>query len=69
MPTAFRGTGCGISLAFGRIASLSSPFIATFADLSTSVPIWVLVALYGLIAIIALSLPFEPKDFSEEERY
>ncbi|KAF5013019.1 hypothetical protein FDECE_966 [Fusarium decemcellulare] len=69
MPTAYRGTGCGLALAAGRIASLSAPFIATFGDLSTSVPIWVLVGLYGVIAAIASVLPFEPKNFTEEERY
>ncbi|KAI0170360.1 sugar transporter [Pestalotiopsis sp. NC0098] len=69
MPTAYRGTGCGLTLAFGRIASLSAPFIATYGDLSTSVPIWVLVGVYGLIAIVAACLPFEPKHFKEEDRF
>lgn len=65
MPTAARGTGCGISLACGRIASLSSPFIAAYGDLSSSVPLWVLVGVYGLIAAVALSLPFESQSFLE----
>ncbi|KAF4465711.1 sugar transporter [Fusarium albosuccineum] len=69
MPTAFRGTGCGVALAFGRIASLSSPFIAAFGDLTTTTPIWVLVGLYGVIAAVAACLPFEPKHFSEEDRH
>ncbi|KAJ3512678.1 hypothetical protein NM208_g15290 [Fusarium decemcellulare] len=69
MPTAFRGTGCGVALAFGRIASLSSTFIAAFGDLTTTTPIWVLVGLYGVIAAVAACPPFEPKHFSEEDRH
>ncbi|OAL43411.1 sugar transporter [Pyrenochaeta sp. DS3sAY3a] len=66
LPTAHRGSGCGLTLALGRIASLSSPFIATFSDLNTSAPIWVCLGLYVVIAITALCLPYEPKHFSEE---
>ena len=67
MPTASRGTGCGTAVAAGRIVSLSSPIIATFANLNTPVPIWICVALYIVIALVALSLPFEPRHFNEGE--
>lgn len=69
MPTAIRGTGAGFVVACGRVASLSSPFIATFADLTSSVPIWVCLGIYVLIACIALVLPFEPRNFEGEERF
>lgn len=68
LPTAHRGTGCGLTLAAGRLASLSSPFIATYADLNTSAPIWVCLALYVTIACIAVILPYEPKNFSEDDQ-
>lgn len=67
-PTANRGTGAGLALGLGRIASLSSPFIATFGDLTSGVPIWVLVGIYGLIALVACILPFEPQKFTAAER-
>ncbi|KAE8319427.1 major facilitator superfamily domain-containing protein [Aspergillus transmontanensis] len=62
MPDAYRGIGCGLTLACGRIASLSAPFIATFGDVTTSVPIWVCCAFFGVIGIVSLVLPFEPGD-------
>lgn len=68
MPTAHRGTGCGLTLATGRIASLSSPFIATYANLNTSAPIWVCLGLYVVIASVSLVLPFEPKNFSFDDQ-
>lgn len=68
MPTAHRGTGCGLTLALARLASLSSPFIATYADLDTSAPIWVCLGLYVFIAATALCLPFEPKHMQEEQQ-
>lgn len=61
MPTGSRGTGCGIAFASGRLASLSAPFIATFGDLTTSVPLWIVVGLYGFIGLVALALPLEPE--------
>ncbi|CEJ91097.1 hypothetical protein VHEMI06834 [[Torrubiella] hemipterigena] len=68
MPTAHRSTGCGLTLEEGRIASLSSPFIATFANLNMGTPIWVCLGLYVVIAAVALSLPFEPKRFSVDDQ-
>ncbi|KAE8379865.1 major facilitator superfamily domain-containing protein [Aspergillus bertholletiae] len=54
---------CGLTLACGRIAPLSAPFIATFGDVTTSVPIWVCCAFFMLIGIVSLVLPFEPGHF------
>jgi hypothetical protein len=34
--------------------------IATFADTTTSVPVYLCAALFGIMAIIAASFPFEP---------
>ncbi len=68
MPTAHRGTGSGLAMACGRVAFLASPFIGTFADLKTAVPMWICVGLYIAIAAVALLLPFEPRHFREEER-
>ncbi|KIW91693.1 uncharacterized protein Z519_07661 [Cladophialophora bantiana CBS 173.52] len=67
MPLSHRGTGCGLAMACGRLASISSPLIATYADTSTSAPIWVCCALYFAMAAVALTLPFEPEHYDREE--
>ena len=54
-------------MACGRLASISSPLIATYADTSTSAPIWVCCALYFAMAAVALTLPFEPEHYDREE--
>lgn len=40
---------------------LKAPIIALYADLSTSVPIYVAGALFLVSGLIALLLPFEPR--------
>ncbi|KAH8592347.1 putative sugar transporter [Bisporella sp. PMI_857] len=65
MPTAHRGTGCGLAMACGRLASLAAPFIGTFGDVTSSVPIWVCMALYFVMAGVALMLPYESKTYDD----
>ncbi|KAH8702349.1 major facilitator superfamily domain-containing protein [Talaromyces proteolyticus] len=74
-PTVFktehRAIACGLLLACGRLTSLSSPFIATYVDVTSPVPLWISCAFYVAIGIIALALPFEPSklnDLSTEEQ-
>lgn len=62
MPDKYRAIGCGLTLASGRVASLTSPFIATWGDVSSSVPIFVCCGLFVAIGIVSLILPFEPQD-------
>ena len=47
----------------GRAASLSAPFIATFADVTTSAPIWVSCGCYIIIGSLALVLPVDTVPF------
>ncbi|KAF4450530.1 hypothetical protein F53441_6385 [Fusarium austroafricanum] len=54
-----RGLGTGILMAIGRMASLSAPFIATFADVTTSAPIWVACACFLTIGLVAMILPVD----------
>ncbi|KAG8944727.1 hypothetical protein FRC04_001580 [Tulasnella sp. 424] len=56
-----RGTGNGIASTTNRIFGVMAPIIALYADLTTSVPIWVAGALFLLCGIIALLLPLEPR--------
>ncbi|KAF8603132.1 MFS general substrate transporter [Ceratobasidium sp. AG-I] len=60
-PTKDRGTGNGIAATANRIFGIMAPIIALYANLATSVPIYVSGALFILAGLIALTLPFEPR--------
>ncbi|KAI0632310.1 MFS general substrate transporter [Trametes polyzona] len=72
-PTKDRGTGNAIVASANRVFGImvralfswplfsQAPIIALYADLSTSVPIWVSGALFLVSGFIALLLPFEPR--------
>ncbi|KAL5318397.1 hypothetical protein ACEPPN_013457 [Leptodophora sp. 'Broadleaf-Isolate-01'] len=60
LPSAHRATGNGIAVACNRIMGILSAVIATYADTSTSVPIYVCAALYIAMAAVAIAFPFEP---------
>ncbi|KAH8111509.1 MFS general substrate transporter [Phellopilus nigrolimitatus] len=56
-----RGTGNGIVATANRIFGVMAPIIALYANLTTSVPIWISGALFLVSGVIALLLPFEPR--------
>lgn len=58
-----RGMGMGLLMATGRMASLSAPFIETFADVTTSAPIWVACACFLAIGLIAMLLPADTRPY------
>ncbi|KAL5495861.1 MFS1_1 [Sanghuangporus weigelae] len=60
-PTKDRGTGNGLVATANRIFGVMAPIIALYADLTTSVPIWIAGALFLVAGLIALLLPFEPR--------
>jgi hypothetical protein len=60
LPSAHRGTGNGIAIGFNRIMGIMSAIIATYADTSTPVPIYLCAALYIVMAGVAAIFPFEP---------
>ena len=60
LPSAHRATGNGIAVACNRIMGILSAIIATYADTTTSVPIYICAALYIAMAAVAISFPFEP---------
>ncbi|KAG4411448.1 hypothetical protein IFR04_015418 [Cadophora malorum] len=60
LPSAHRATGNGIAVACNRIMGILSAVIATYADTTTSVPIYVCAALYIGMAAVAVAFPFEP---------
>ena len=60
-PTKDRGTGNAIVAAANRVFGVMAPIIALYADLTTSVPIYISGALFIVSGLIALFLPFEPR--------
>ncbi|KAG1775527.1 MFS general substrate transporter [Suillus placidus] len=60
-PTKDRGTGNAIVATANRIFGVMAPIIALYANLKTSVPIWVSGAIFIVSGFIALLLPFEPR--------
>ncbi|KAI0918683.1 hypothetical protein AcV5_002606 [Taiwanofungus camphoratus] len=60
-PTKDRGTGNAIVAAANRIFGVFAPIIALYANIATSVPIYVAGALFLVAGLIALLLPFETR--------
>ncbi|KAK3990713.1 major facilitator superfamily domain-containing protein [Cladorrhinum sp. PSN332] len=60
LPSAHRATGNGIAVACNRVMGILSAVIATVADTSTTVPIFICGGLLVALGIIATSFPFEP---------
>jgi MFS family permease len=60
LPSAHRATGNGISVACNRIMGILSAVIATVANTSTSVPIYICAALFIAMAAVSIAFPFEP---------
>ncbi|KAJ7273809.1 MFS general substrate transporter [Mycena rebaudengoi] len=60
-PTKDRGTGNAIVATANRIFGIMAPVVALYADLTTSVPIYISGALFLVSGFIALLLPFESR--------
>ncbi|KAK7059872.1 putative MFS-type transporter PB1E7.08c [Favolaschia claudopus] len=60
-PTKDRGTGNALVASAHRGFGVISPIIALYADLTTSVPIFVAGALLVVVGLLALLLPFESR--------
>lgn len=60
LPSAHRATGNGVAVACARVMGILSAVIATFADTSTPVPIYLCAALFVAMALVSVFFPFEP---------
>ncbi|THG96351.1 hypothetical protein EW026_g5462 [Hermanssonia centrifuga] len=60
-PTKDRGTGNAIVATANRIFGIMAPVIALYANLATSVPIYVAGALFLVAGVVAFLLPFDPR--------
>jgi MFS family permease len=61
LPSAHRGTGTAIAVACNRVMGIVAALVGTYADLSSSVPIYVCAAAFGGLAVISFLFPFEPR--------
>jgi MFS family permease len=60
LPSAHRGTGNGMAVAFNRIMGIISSVVATAGNTATSAPLYVCAALFIGSAIVSVLFPFEP---------
>lgn len=60
-PTKDRGTGNALVAIANRIFGIMAPIIALYADLTTSVPIFVAGGIFVAAGLISILLPFEPR--------
>lgn len=56
-----RGTGVGLAASFNRVLGVFAPVIAMYADLTTSVPIFVSGALFLVSGVLVFFFPYEPR--------
>ena len=61
LPSAHRGTGNGIAVAFNRLMGMVSALIGAFTSTSSSVPIYVCAALLGVAGVLAAFFPLESR--------
>jgi hypothetical protein len=61
LPSAHRCTGNSIIVACNRIMGIVAALIGTYADLTSSVPIYVCAAAFGGLALLSFLFPFEPQ--------
>lgn len=60
-PTKSRGTGNAITAASNRVFGIMAPIVSMFANLQTSVPVYVSGALFIAAGLVAVLLPFESR--------
>jgi hypothetical protein len=61
LPSAHRGTGNALTVACNRIMGIVAALIGTYADLTTSLPIYVCAASFAGLALLSFLFPFEPR--------
>ncbi|KAH9841718.1 MFS general substrate transporter [Rhodofomes roseus] len=60
-PTRDRGTGNALVAAANRITGVAAPIVALYANLATSVPIYVAGAMFIAAGILSFLLPYDPR--------
>lgn len=62
LPSGHRATGNGTAVALNRVMGIMSAIVATYADTSTPVPVYICAALFAVMAAISAIFPYEPQD-------
>ncbi|CAN6650344.1 hypothetical protein TRVA0_024S01244 [Trichomonascus vanleenenianus] len=60
-PARVRGTAVGLAASANRVLGVFAPIIAKFANLTTSVPIFVSGAMFLAAGVVVLLFPYEPR--------
>jgi hypothetical protein len=61
LPSAHRGTGNAITVACNRVMGIVAAIVGMYADLTSSVPIYVCAAAFAGLGLFSFLFPFEPQ--------
>ncbi|TVY78482.1 putative MFS-type transporter PB1E7.08c [Lachnellula suecica] len=61
LPSAHRATGYGLCVVVNRIGGILGVLVGSYANVETTAPLFVCAALFGLLVILSLLLPFESR--------
>ena len=61
LPSAHRATGYGLCVVVNRVGGIAGVLVGSYANVETTAPLFVCAALFGLLVILSLLLPFESK--------
>jgi hypothetical protein len=61
LPSAHRATGYGLCVVVNRIGGIAGVLVGSYANVETTAPLFVCAALFSLLVILSLLLPFESR--------
>ncbi|CZR53383.1 related to synaptic vesicle transporter SV2 (major facilitator superfamily) [Phialocephala subalpina] len=61
LPSAHRATGYGLCVVLNRVGGIAGVLVGSYANVETTAPLFVCAALFGLLVILSILLPFEPR--------
>ncbi|UKZ46126.1 hypothetical protein TrVGV298_000324 [Trichoderma virens] len=61
LPAAHRATGYGVCVVLNRVGGILGVLVGSYANVETTAPLFVCAALFGLLVILSLILPFESR--------
>lgn len=61
LPSAHRATGYGLCVVLNRVGGILGVLVGSYANVETTAPLFVCAALFGLLVILSLLLPFESR--------
>ncbi|KAE8551241.1 hypothetical protein EYB25_007477 [Talaromyces marneffei] len=61
LPSAHRATGYGLCVVLNRVGGIVGVLVGSYANVETTVPLWICAGLYGTLVFTSLLLPFESR--------